>query len=197
MRCRLFTILSAISVLLGAATAVLWAKSYSLGDSFGWARFSAEKRLFDSYGVDSLNGCISFGGFEMRYDANAETYGDAGPFWYGNMSTLGHRGWFTAHSFWNGVGFDVYDQVTVGRGGAWMDWGIVVPDWLLLLLLAIAPAASLRRRLALRQSRRRITMGLCVGCGYDLRGTPVRCPECGAAPAKSPSASTQAPAVST
>lgn len=52
-----------------------------------------------------------------------------------------------------------------------------VPYWALLVLLAVAPVTLgwLRYR-RYRRSRR----GLCPGCGYDLRASEGRCPECGA-----------------
>lgn len=51
-----------------------------------------------------------------------------------------------------------------------------VPYWLPLMITAV-PAALVIARLVRRASRRR--RGLCPGCGYDLRATAERCPECG------------------
>jgi predicted amidophosphoribosyltransferase len=57
---------------------------------------------------------------------------------------------------------------------------IVLPYWLTLLIGAAAPAwwlfGSHRRRAA-----RRVVAGCCPACGYDLRASPDRCPECGRA----------------
>ncbi|HEY7119824.1 MAG TPA: hypothetical protein VH475_24755 [Tepidisphaeraceae bacterium] len=57
--------------------------------------------------------------------------------------------------------------------GAWM---VRVPMWGLLVMSGLLPAArvaSARRRARARR------VGFCVACGYDLRATPERCPECG------------------
>ena len=55
----------------------------------------------------------------------------------------------------------------------------VVPHWPVALVLAMPLAgwAIGRRRRSLRIQR--IATGLCPACGYDLRATPQRCPECG------------------
>jgi hypothetical protein len=57
---------------------------------------------------------------------------------------------------------------------------VEIPWWSLLLLFSLWPALNRIARLRHRAKQRR---GLCPACGYDLRATPERCPECGAAAA--------------
>ena len=56
---------------------------------------------------------------------------------------------------------------------------VTVPFWVLVIGSAIAPllwAVAFNRR---RISARRVAQMRCAACGYDLRATPARCPECG------------------
>jgi hypothetical protein len=50
---------------------------------------------------------------------------------------------------------------------------LMVPYWLATLVPALPPALRFRSR------RRRRLPGVSRRCGYDLRATPDRCPECG------------------
>ena len=52
-----------------------------------------------------------------------------------------------------------------------------LPLWLFVMLFAAAPARRLVSHYG--RSARREAKGLCPRCGYDLRATPDRCPECG------------------
>ena len=52
-----------------------------------------------------------------------------------------------------------------------------IPCWFLAILTGVLPTRTL-----LRLCKR--PPGFCPACGYDLRATPDRCPECGALPAR-------------
>jgi hypothetical protein len=60
-------------------------------------------------------------------------------------------------------------------------WDLYLPNWFLILDCAILPALWIRLRL---RKNWRVKRRLCCECGYDLRFTPYRCPECGTVPEK-------------
>jgi hypothetical protein len=57
---------------------------------------------------------------------------------------------------------------------------VIVNDSVFVGLFAIVPV---RRFWWQRRRQRRLRAGLCGNCGYDLRASPDRCPECGNVPA--------------
>lgn len=64
-----------------------------------------------------------------------------------------------------------------GSGGSlefhWLVW---IPLWIPTLLSSLI---AWRSAWPLLRRRRRAKLGLCLCCGYDLRGSINRCPECG------------------
>ena len=57
--------------------------------------------------------------------------------------------------------------------------GIAIPYWSLALFSSILPLIWLIRSRLRRQNK---SSTCCPSCGYDIRATPERCPECGAIP---------------
>ena len=78
---------------------------------------------------------------------------------------------------WQAAGFMFVPQMP---GATERGWAVAVPLWFLLLLFGARPAWQLLR--GRRERSRRSRLGLCARCGYDLRATPGRCPECGITP---------------
>jgi hypothetical protein len=80
----------------------------------------------------------------------------------------------TCARHWLGFGLDPSDKL--GRSPR-----VVVPDWFLVLASLVLPSIWIYRN---GYKKHRGMRGLCTNCGYDLRATPERCPECGAVPPK-------------
>ena len=64
----------------------------------------------------------------------------------------------------------------MSQGNAFWGRGILVPLWIPIVLFAVMFWWSF---LPLHRRRKRKKLGLCLKCGYDLRGSTNRCPECG------------------
>jgi hypothetical protein len=158
---RLFTILSALSLLLFVVVVALWVRTTVVQDYIGFeASPPTGTRI---YGIASRHGLLWVGRMD---DPSAETSaGTHGYYWRTSPSSPGMRG----NKLPLSVQFGGTDEEA-------KEWGVQVPYLLLMLLLGIAPA---RWCFSWKRTTNKQRHGLCPSCGYDLRATPHRCPECG------------------
>ncbi len=144
----------AASCLLGAITAVLivfWIRSYFIEDM--WHR------------PDSGWEYIKISGGVISY--RLEGYVDSAVPW--QHAKWAYEGW-RGHGWRELLGFGWHNQSEDHVFNASISFGLLT-----LSTLAWPIASLIGTRLKLRQA----SAGHCSRCGYDLRGTPERCPECG------------------
>src|SRR5688572_1827230 len=172
---RLFTLLSALSLLAFVAVVVLWIRSYSVQDHFDWTGKRASAAL------GSLPGYLYLA---TSNTGSAHVGAEAG--WHYARIPLDDelRAWAAEDApRISGGGFRVRREQSTGRQGRTV-WStsVAVSYWAFALVTSVCPAWFAVRWLI--DQRRRGLTHLCPSCGYDLRASPDRCPECGASPAK-------------
>jgi hypothetical protein len=200
MKRRLFMILSVSSLLLLLGIVVLWGRSCIIGDTIsydalgdGWVmavpaehEVSQPLATSDSYvagrsgasatvaRLSSRRGVCAF----RRVTLRASVGGRVG-------LADAHRGIryravlvspadpSSSRGF---AGFYFASKTVTDQSGVWREFGVSLPYWFLLGCTGILPILWLR---CYRRARGRREGCLCPSCGYDLRATPERCPECG------------------
>jgi hypothetical protein len=172
MRRRLFTLLSALSLVLCLATCAEWVRSLWRCDLVNWGGQES------SAIVASAGNSVLFMRLETPPLARGFGFTTKGEFalsiW--NICLVSGR----TSCEWEMPGI-VYFEVKkpVGVAAAMVDY------WLIVVTLAIFPACWTLIRLRQNLKRRRCPTPVCPACGYDLRATPDRCPECGTVPLSS------------
>jgi hypothetical protein len=165
---RLFSIASVFSLLLCVATASLWIRSHWKSDDV-WQFLP--RRYF---------ACASFSG-TLLFFYEPEDYPAYPVGWaYTNEPTMRFPNRDvtpdgTYHRFaWLGFGYDPDYSIMTFRGGH-TGYRLYLPHWLFCLIFLIMPVTWFRRRWRDRWLKRE---GHCRVCGYDLRASEGRCPEC-------------------
>jgi hypothetical protein len=181
VRRRLLNLLTLLSMLLCAAVAALWVRSYRVTDQLLRSALEADGGL-TYWTQDYL--CVGRGGvgmgrvvqsFSVEPDFLRRTVARRTPDFHSTGPPV-EPSIFPGVPGWSALGFRYYwfEVRQAAPRPTKAAWQLVVPLWAVLLPTAIPPAAW-----AWRWRRHRRRPGLCRSCGYDLRATPERCPECG------------------
>ena len=195
MKPCLFNIFAAVSLLLCFATTVLWVRSYwvedyldiSLGTSHQVSlvaykgqigcelmQWFPDTNFYNTYIIGRSE--IGFQHYSMADVASRDDIGIVD--WNTKRPILGWHNvcGFRFHVYVSGTEYDLGELRA-----------IAVPAWFIVGCTGVIP---IRFAITFRKYKARKRQGACFFCGYDLRATPDRCPECGEVPKKTERIST-------
>jgi hypothetical protein len=189
----LLWVIKGMLLAIALAALVLWPWSYGHGGSIELVRFvpGSERVERVELIVGWGDGRIHMGEGSFEYTGESLSYGRGvaaaqGTGWKWRIQLT--KPWFSANHYDHSWGpFRWVRRDSKDRDNSFSERFACVPLWLLALSIAVWPLTSLtllfRRR---SRYRRRVRLGQCLHCGYDLRATPqpsgelvTRCPECG------------------
>jgi hypothetical protein len=176
MQRKVLNFAAVLSLALSVATVALWVRGAWINDIV--ARYSPA----GSWDIQSWHGRL------MLHTSNDP--GDSPPartsWWPRPVTSTDADSPAFQRSWWNRVGFVYLSETYPARHDDYLfrrttppiirhDCYVGVPLWLVAFLGVVLPASKLFRW----RRRYRLVHSLCGSCGYDLRATPDRCPECG------------------
>ena len=160
---RILSGLAALSLLFCAACVPMWIRSESTQD---WLEIQIGHRL---WGLNSGRGRL-----KLCY-LSPIPLSTTGRFQGGSIHTTEHLliAEDRPQNVWQSIGF--FCGSFIDSGGAYV-YELLFRCWVVMIATGLLPVLwfcgpSFRRN--------RSNSGHCSGCGYDLRATPDRCPECG------------------
>ena len=175
---RALNLCSAVSLLLCIATALFWVRSYRITDSLG---YTGQRRATE------VASCYQMLSVWLWVSDDDVPPGTSPEIW---CPGLRFRAFSPPHeyarpSFSPPVPFRLA-RITFSRSSTSANqsykaviWHLECPMWMVALVTATLPSWWICRSYYIRRRKRR---GFCSSCGYDLRASPNRCPECGYVP---------------
>jgi len=167
VKCRLLNLLTAMSLLLSAASLGLLLRSFRTYEGITYHTVDSGGGATEGF-VYAARGSVRIG--RAAYRSNDW---NLAPGVYASRSTGTFRN-ADGHVFRSLRAFSIENSRVAGETNRVL---VVFPIWVLCVPFAALPGTRLACRI-----RRRQLHGQCPTCGYDLRATPERCPERGVAP---------------
>jgi hypothetical protein len=168
----LFNWLAGVSLLLCIGLTLLAIYSFRTADTISKSVWSSQSNSYDTVELKSERGAMTL--LNISYPSGSHFFDPPDQNQLGKWRLISESAVRSEDRHWSGLwGFDFISKSWVSSDNFRSILNLTVPYGPLILLSGIVPIVALVRSRPFRQA------GHCDHCGYDLRATPERCPECG------------------